>query len=62
MNPKYVYWQSGKWWIGYLAEYPDYHTQGESHQDLIDHLLDLYHDFTNGLVPGVRRVGELVVA
>ena len=24
----YVYWKDGKFWLGYLEEYPDYMTQG----------------------------------
>ena len=27
---KYVYWQEGGLWIGYLQDYPDYWTQGET--------------------------------
>jgi hypothetical protein len=63
---KYVYWQDGPWWVGYLEEFPTYSTQGESLDDLIDHLQDLYHEFTTGGFPNVRRVsrqvGELVIA
>ena len=35
---KYVHWQDGDWWLGYLEEYPDYWTQGETLQDLVEHL------------------------
>ena len=28
----YVYWQDGQFWLGYLEEYPDYMTQGDSFQ------------------------------
>ena len=58
---KFVYWQDGDWWLGYLEEFPDYKTQGGSFEDLKVHLLDLYHDLTSGEIPFVRRVGELVV-
>ena len=27
---KYVYWQDDDMWLGYLEEYPDYMTQGET--------------------------------
>ena len=30
---RYVHWQDGDMWIGYLDEYPDYLTQGESLQE-----------------------------
>ncbi len=58
---KYVYWQEGDYWLGYLQEYPDYWTQGESLDDLIDHLKDLFADLSGGQIPGARKVGELVV-
>ncbi len=58
---KYVYWQETDAWLGYLQEYPDYWTQGESLDDLIEHLKDLYLDLTSGTIPSVRRVGEMVV-
>jgi hypothetical protein len=58
MAPKHVCWRSGNWWVGHLADYPDYSTQGESHEDLIAHLADHQQDFSKGLVPGVRRVSE----
>jgi hypothetical protein len=44
---KFVYWQEGKAWIGYLQDYPDYWTQGKSFADLQEHLRDLYHDLTS---------------
>ena len=59
---KFVYWQDGEWWLGYLEEFPDYKTQGEDLEDLRVHLLDLYRDLTSGEIPHVRRVGQLVVA
>jgi hypothetical protein len=59
---KYVYWQEDDAWLGYLQDYPDYWTQGETLDDLIDHLRDLYLDLTSGQIPGVRKVGELVIS
>jgi predicted RNase H-like HicB family nuclease len=58
---KYVYWQEDNSWLGYLEEYPDYWTQGDSLDDLLAHLKDLFFDLTSGQIPGVRRVGELVI-
>jgi predicted RNase H-like HicB family nuclease len=58
---KYVYWEEDGWWLGYLAEYPDYWTQGETLDDLLEHLKDLHADLSGGHIPGARRVGELVV-
>jgi hypothetical protein len=49
-------------WLGYLDEFPDYLTQGESLEDLRAHLVSLYQDLTSGELPCVRRRGELEVA
>jgi len=57
-----IYWEEEGDWIGYLQEYPDYWTQGETLDDLKAHLQDLYKDLTSGEIPGVRRVGELMVS
>jgi predicted RNase H-like HicB family nuclease len=59
---KYVYWQEEDAWLGYLEEFPDYWTQGETLDDLLAHLKDLYLDVTSGQIPGIRRVGELVIS
>jgi hypothetical protein len=58
----FVYWQEDDAWIGYLQEFPDYWTQGETLADLKDHLRDLHRDVTSGELPGVRRVDQLDVA
>jgi hypothetical protein len=58
---RYVHWQDGDMWLGYLEEYPDYMTQGTSLQDLEEHLRDLYQDLTSGAIPCVRKVAELQV-
>jgi len=47
--------------LGYLQDYPDYVTQGETEADLKEHLLDLYRDLTSGELPYVKKVDELVV-
>lgn len=56
---KFVRWQEGKTWLGYLQDYPDYWTQGKSLDDLKEHLKDLYLDLTSGALPGIRKVDEL---
>ncbi|MBI3786566.1 MAG: type II toxin-antitoxin system HicB family antitoxin [Deltaproteobacteria bacterium] len=58
----FVHWQEGDAWIGYLQNFPDYWTQGETLDDLKVHLRDLYRDLTSGELPGVRRVDQLEVA
>ena len=59
---KYVYWQEDEAWLGYLEEYPDYWSQGETLDDLIEHLKDLYLDMTSGQIPGIRMIGEMTVS
>ena len=59
---KMVYWQDDECWLGYLEEFPDYWTQGETLDDLKQHLRDLYVDLASGELPGVRRVADLTLA
>ncbi|MFH1947399.1 MAG: type II toxin-antitoxin system HicB family antitoxin [Candidatus Magasanikbacteria bacterium] len=61
-NKKFVYWQDGDMWIGYLEEYPDYKSQGESLNELKENLKDIYHDLVSDIIPCVRMVAELEVA
>jgi predicted RNase H-like HicB family nuclease len=58
---KYVYWEEDGAWLGYLDEYPDYWTQGETLDDLLEHLKDLYVDLSSGKIPAARRIGELSI-
>jgi predicted RNase H-like HicB family nuclease len=64
MKPQisFTYWQDGDMWLGYLDEFPDYATQGESFDDLKEHLADLHHDLAGGLIPNIRRHAELELA
>lgn len=59
---KYIYWQDDTMWLGYLEEYPDYMTQGESIEELEDNLKDIFQELTSGNIPCVRRVAELQVS
>lgn len=58
----FTFWQDGDAWLGYLDEFPDYQTQGESLEDLKEHLADLHRDLTSGEIPCVRRRAVLEVA
>jgi len=49
-------------WLGYLEEYPDYMTQGESLEELKENLRDVYADLASGAVPYVRKAAELEIA
>lgn len=59
---KFVYWEEDGAWIGHIQDYPDYWTQGETLDDLREHLKDLYRDFTGGQLSGIRKVDELVIS
>ncbi len=59
---RYVYWKDDDMWLGYLEEYPNYMTQGETLEELKENLRDIYHDLSSGDIPCVRRVDELEVA
>ena len=59
---RYVHWRDGDMWLGYIEDYPDYMTQGESLEDLQENLKDLYEELTSGHIPGVRKVSELRIA
>ena len=58
---KFVYWEEDGGWLGYLQDFPDYWTQGDTLDDLKEHLKDLYLDVTSGQIPGIRKVEELVL-
>jgi hypothetical protein len=61
MKVRYVYWQEDDHWLGYLEDFPDYWTQGQSLEDLKEHLRDLHDDLSNDRIPEVRRTAELEV-
>jgi predicted RNase H-like HicB family nuclease len=51
MRIKYHYWQKNDFWLGYIEEYPDYITQGETLEELHGNLTDIYHDLKSGKIP-----------
>ena len=54
---KYVYWAEDGGWLGYLQEFPDDWTPGETLDDLKEHLRDLYADLRALLHLAVRPQG-----
>ncbi len=56
---RYVYWQDGQFWIGYLEEFPDYRTQGESLADLQEHLRDLHRDLKSTQIAGEKALAPV---
>jgi len=57
-----VYWQEDDGWLGYLEEYPDCWTQGETLDDLEEHLKDLYQDLTSGAIHPRSQEGRSIPA
>lgn len=58
---RFIRWEEQGGWLGYLEEYPDYWTQGDTLEDLKVHLLDLYRDLTSGELSGIRKAENLVL-
>ncbi|MEW6481821.1 MAG: type II toxin-antitoxin system HicB family antitoxin [bacterium] len=59
---RFTYWQDEDMWLGYLEDYPDYMTQGETLEELEENLKDIYKEVTSGSIPCVRKMAELEVA
>ena len=62
MTLRYVHWRDSSVYLGYLQDYPDYMTQGETEDELKDNLIDLFNDLSSGELPYVRKVDELVIS
>lgn len=62
MQHKYIYWQDDNMWLGYLEEFPDYWTQGETLVELQENLVDIYKECTSGNIPNVRREAVLEIS
>lgn len=41
---RFVYYKKDAMFIGWLDEFPEYRTQGESLDELKENLLDIYND------------------
>ena len=59
---RYIYWQDEGMWLGYLEEFPDYLTQGETLEELQENLRDIHADIAGGKIPGVRHVAEMSIS
>jgi len=62
MKQRYIYWQDEDMWLGYLEEFPDYWTQGETEEELKGNLIDIYKELTSDSVPNIRKVAELEIS
>jgi predicted RNase H-like HicB family nuclease len=59
---KFTYYQEEDMLVGWLEEFPDYRTQGETLEELKENLRDLYRDLHGNTIPYVHHVCELDVA
>ncbi len=62
MIMQYTYWKDDDFFIGYLNDYPEYHTQGLSKDELIHNLKELLKDIDSDEIPYIRKVEELEFA
>ena len=62
MKVSFTHWKEsdGKF-FGYLNNHPDHWTQGETLDDLKEHLQDLFELFQDQDIPGIRHVSELEI-
>ena len=59
---KFIFYEEGDFFVGWLEEFPDYRTQGATLDELEANLREIYGDLTSGQIPCVLRVGELRIA
>ena len=58
----FTYWRDGKFYIGFLNQYPDYQTQATTKSELTENLKGLLIDIESRDVPYIRKVEDLLVA
>ncbi len=58
----FAYWRDGKFYVGFLNQYPDYQTQATTKIELTENLKDLLKDIESREVPFIPKVEELLVA
>ncbi len=51
---RFIYYEEDGFLVGWLEDYPDYRTQGETMEQLQDNLLDVYKELVSGEIPRVR--------
>ena len=62
MKIEYTSWKDNAFFIGFINQYPDYETQGETLEEIKENLRDLWQDLTADMIPYSRKVDELMVA
>lgn len=62
MKVAFTHWiEKDGMYLGYLNDYPDHWTQGETLSELRENLADLFEVFGDKTIPGIRQVAELEV-
>jgi len=62
MKIDFTYWKNDGFFIGFLNDYPDYETQGETLEELKENLKDLWEDLSQVNIPYQRKRDFLDVA
>jgi predicted RNase H-like HicB family nuclease len=58
----YTYWKSKEFFLGFINDYPDYITQGETKEELQENLKDLLVNLESNEIPYIRKVEQMQVA
>jgi predicted RNase H-like HicB family nuclease len=56
-----IYWKSEKFWLGKLLEYPEIMTQGETLEELEEHIKDAYNLMAMEEVPEGYSTKEIAI-
>jgi predicted RNase H-like HicB family nuclease len=56
-----VYWKGERFWLGKILEHPEIMSQGETLEDLEEHLKDAYRLLVLEDVPADAQVKELAL-
>jgi len=62
MDISYSWWQDGDFYLGYIDEFPQYPTQGESLEDLENGLKEIYGWIKDGTLIIKEKKGTIKVA
>jgi predicted RNase H-like HicB family nuclease len=58
----FTWWKSEQFYLGYLNDYPDYMTQGETKEELQENLKDLLKDIESDEIPYIKKTESMLVA
>ena len=61
MNNKFVFWEDNGILLGFLEEFPDYMTLGETLEELKENLKDIYYELITSSIPSVPQATKLEI-